>query len=215
MTALLDEPVLTIGEEVYTEPVQSMMQDYVNRLQGPDTDIRFHLPYLFKTALRYPDMQVLELGVRDCNSTTAFLAAAEAVGGVVFSVDLVLPEAPDDILARWAASKKWEFLKAHSLSVTSKSPFDLIFLDTSHDLYETMAELRKFWQMLKPGGRLLCHDTEWVGLDDPSAKYMVGKDHGWGPVAWALDWFCREHGEENLSWINHPGSFGLGELRKP
>ena len=194
------------------EPQRTIFMDYLDRLQGPWTDIRFHLPYLFETALKYPDMQVLECGTRDCNSTCAFLAAAEAVGGVVHSCDLTVPDIPDAVMGRWYASKHWEFKQAHDLSIQSAVLFDIVFIDTSHDLYHTINELRKFLPMVKPGGRILLHDTEWAGLDSPSARYMRGDGKGWGPVAWALDWFCDNEHERKIRWTNRPGSFGLGEI---
>jgi hypothetical protein len=194
-------------------PERTMYMDYVDRLRGPWTDIRFHLPYLFETALNYPDMQVLEVGTRDCNSTCAFLAAAEAVGGIVHSVDINDPDIPDAVAGRWTESKRWEFKKANDLSITATVQFDIVFVDTSHELYHTMSELRKFFPMIRPGGRMLLHDTEWVGMDSPSAQYMRGDGKGWGPVAWALDWFCDYDHQGKIRWINHPGSFGLGEIR--
>ena len=207
---------ITVDPELVppAEPESTMYNDYINKLMGPYTDIRFHLPYLFRIALQYPKARILEIGTRDGNSTSAFLAAAEAVDGVVYSVDIAKPDIPDDIMSRWMRSRTWEFIRAHSLTVSADLPFDIVFLDGSHELYETMAELRRFHTMIKPGGRLLCHDTEWVGLDDSSNQWMRSEGQiGYGPVAWALDWFCREHVTEGWTWFNHLGSFGLGEMR--
>lgn len=196
------------------EPQPTMYNDYVNKLMGPYTDIRFHLPCLFETALKYPNVRVLELGTRDGNSTSAFLAAAESRDGVVYSCDVNVPDIPDDIMSRWVQSRKWEFIRAHDLSLKTEIKFDIIFIDTSHEIYHTIQELRKFHMMIRPGGRLLLHDTEWTGMDSPSAQWMRGENgKGYGPVAWALDWFCREHLDEGWTWINHPGSFGLGEMQ--
>ena len=207
--ALIADPAY----ETDDPPARTLFMDYLDRLQGPWTDIRFHLPYLFETALQYPDMQILEAGTRDGNSTCAFLAAAEAVGGIVHSVDLNAPEIPDAVAGRWVASKHWEFKQVHDLSIQSSVQFDIVFIDTSHELYHTMHELRKFLPMVRPGGRVLLHDTEWAGMDSPSAQYMHGNGKGWGPVAWALDWFCDHEHEKRIQWVNHPGSFGLGEIR--
>jgi predicted O-methyltransferase YrrM len=192
----------------------SLRDEYIRRLRGEFTDIRFHLPYLYEVASSYDKVQVLELGVRDCNSTSAFLAAAEGADGSVRSVDIKEPKITEKLFAEWISSDRWAFIMANSihLGIEPGTKYDVIFLDTSHHLYSTMHELRKYIDLVKPGGRLLLHDTEWVALDVPDSGHMLGEVHGWGPVAWALDWFCKER---NMQWINHPGSYGLGEIVCP
>ncbi len=192
-----------------------VFREYVRRVQGGWTDIRLHLPYLFETALEYPEFRLLELGTRDGNSTSAFLAAADEVNGKVWSVDIDDLSIEDKIISLFSATKKWEFKKTNDLAIRTEIPFDIIFIDTSHDLYHTILELRHFGQMVKPGGRILLHDTEWLGLDSPSAQYMFASK-GWGPVAWALDWYCDwEHRDQGFTWTNRPGSYGLGEIIFP
>jgi cephalosporin hydroxylase len=106
-------------------------------------------------------------------------------------------------------SKRWLFAKCNSLNLQAGKPYDLIFIDSSHLLYHTLLELRKFTPWVKPGGRILLHDTEWTTVGVPEGEYMRGVNCGYGPVAWALDEFCRE---SDHTWFSHPGSFGLGEI---
>lgn len=190
----------------------SLYDDYTARLEGEWTDIRFHLPYLYAAACRYPHVQVLEAGTRAGNSTAAFLAAAEQVDGFVFSVDIKDADLNGKQRQRWNESKRWKFAQMDDMAVEVEGGprFDIVFIDTSHELYQTIAELRKFRSWVKPGGLILCHDTEWIDTGEQQYQHMKGARHGTGPVAWALDWFCLETG---LRWENHPGSFGLGEIR--
>src|SRR5580704_4772440 len=67
--------------------VTTAYDGYVDRLSRW-SDIREYLPFLYETAKQYPQVRVLEFGARKGNSTLAFLAAAEAAGGYVLSVDI-------------------------------------------------------------------------------------------------------------------------------
>lgn len=184
--------------------------EYHRRLEGDWTDIRFHLPYLHETTLSYKEPAVLELGVRTANSTVTFLSAMEEAGGRLVSCDISDPEVDGKLMTRLLDSGRWEFARCDSLDLgTSGIAFDVIFIDTDHALYQTYAELRKFWSWLKPGGKMLLHDTEWGHIGIYESLHMHGKDDSYGPVAWALDEFCRAAG---ITWTNHPGSYGLGEI---
>jgi hypothetical protein len=55
------------------------------------SDIVDHLPRLYDEVTRYREPQIIELGVRSGNSTAAFLAAVEKVGGHLWSVDPMVP----------------------------------------------------------------------------------------------------------------------------
>ena len=179
------------------------LQDDYRAYSAPWTDIQDCLGRLFSTAVSYPRVRVLELGVRTGVSTSAFLAAAEQVGGHVWSVDIV----PHPFPARWLDSGYWTFIQGDDMQV-SPGPgmlFDVLFIDTSHAYEHTLAELRKFVPLVAAGGTVLLHDTR---LEAPE---------GFGPqppfpVAKAITDFCTETGR---TWVDHDAQYGLGEVLRP
>ena len=76
---------------------------------------------------------------------------------------------------------------------------DVVFIDTAHTYDHTLAELRAY----APRAPLvLLHDTQFVNGADAGTPT--------GPVARALDDYCAEAG---LTWVNRPGSYGMGCIR--
>lgn len=181
----------------------SFADEYEQRC-GVKSDIVDHLPMLFYFARNYPTVQVLELGVRSGNSTAAFLAAAEGVGGHVWSVDIDKPSVP----TWWEKTGLWTSIVGNDVDpdvierVRSVDGFDVLFIDSSHTYDHTLAELRTYVPLVRSGGVVLCHDTElpWPEGADPIPPY---------PVARALDTYCEEIG---CSWTNRNGCSGLGML---
>lgn len=166
--------------------------DYRLRCQQ-DSDISLHLPFLYDSAR---GGTVIELGVREGNSTAAFLAA----GAEVWSVDTQYAQVPRE----WHGNPRWHFLQGDDLDpgilAALPAEADVVFIDTAHTYGQTLAELRAY----APRAPLvLLHDTQ----------FLNGADSGTpdGPVAHALDDYCAEAG---LSWSNRPGSYGMGCIRK-
>lgn len=167
------------------------------------SDIQEHLP-LLRARANVPRVKVIELGVREGNSTSAFLTAALDNGGHVWSVDIAEPRVP----AHWYELDCWTLTVADDLAVVDQAPtgVDVLFIDTSHHYEHTLAELRAYVSKVKPGGVVLCHDTDLEAMpDQPDGDPPFA-------VARALDAYCAETG---LRWRNHPGSYGLGEVRIP
>jgi predicted O-methyltransferase YrrM len=164
------------------------------------SDVQYCMPRMLATGLRYPQVRVLELGVRWGNSTSAFLLAAERTGGHVWSVDTMMPEVPE----HWADSGLWTFICGDDLAVpVPDGGFDVVFIDTSHSYAHTLAELRRFVPLVRDRGTVLLHDTLLEHVDGEPEPF---------PVAHALGEFCRETGRE---WHEHGGQYGFGELARP
>ncbi len=181
----------------------TLHEEYLARL-AVWSDIQKQMPLLHAAASRYPRVKVLELGVRTGNSTAAFLAAAEAAGGHVWSADTDPPGADT---ASWEASGRWTFTLGDDLHVTPEEapgvPLrpDVLFIDTSHTYGHTLAELRRFVPSVAAGGVVLLHDTLYTWAE---REYQVAR---------ALDAFCAETGR---SWaeISEP-PYGLGQILEP
>jgi cephalosporin hydroxylase len=175
--------------------------EYAQRC-GSWSDIVDHLPHLHDTVCRFPGATVLELGTRAGNSTAAFLAAAEQVGGRVWSIDIARPRIPD----WWYDAEFWSLHVGDDMAPDAlafgPAVVDVLFIDTSHGYDHTLAELDAYVPRVRPGGIVLCHDTE---LEKPEG-FESGPDF---PVAKALDDFCDAGGFE---WTNRTGCNGLGVL---
>jgi predicted O-methyltransferase YrrM len=182
--------------------LQSAYLDRLSRL----SDVREYLPFLHETARSYAGVRVLELGTRSGNSTLAFLAAAEAAGGHVTSVD-VDPVTFSAEMRLWARCPWWTFVRGDDMDAAVQSLLpaqcDVLFLDTSHQYGHTLAELRAYMPRVAAGGVALFHDTRVFGTWSQPGDTVP-------PVARALDDWCAESG---LSWENLPGRYGLGVIR--
>jgi hypothetical protein len=176
------------------------------------SDIQGHLPALRDAVRRFPGATVAELGTRTGQSTSALLVGASAVGGHVWSVD----PGPIEVPPTWRGpDSSWSFLAADDMSDEAAEfvpdEIDVLFIDTSHFYDHTLAELQRYVPRVRPGGVVLCHDTEL------SSEQMAGYlghpvDGPEFPVAAALDEFCADTGRK---WTNAPGSFGLGTIEIP
>lgn len=172
------------------------------------SDIQEYLPFLYETARSYDQVRVLELGSRKGNSTLAFLAAAEETGGHVWSGDIDDVRLFPDGIGPFARHPRWTFVRGDDMDVTVQSLLparcDVLFIDTSHEYEHTLAELRAYMPRVAEGGVALFHDTNVMGW--PGYQW----DGDVAPVAAALDEYCAEAG---LSWVNLPGTYGLGIIR--
>jgi predicted O-methyltransferase YrrM len=180
-------------------------EEYRRRRNGPWTDIQDHLPFLYDTVRAYNSPDVVELGTRSGESTSAFLAALEAGGGGhLYSVDIDEPQVP----AEWFTSSLWTFHQGDDLALADVLPpqFDVLFIDTSHTYEQTFAELQTFVPRVAVGGVVLLHDTQWL---PPSVSLLKPG----GPVTEALNVFCAETGLDWENRLSGPGWYGMGIIR--
>lgn len=152
---------------------------------------------LFTWARGWPFAHIVEFGVCHGMSTISFLAALETDRkGCLWSVDIGDPLVP----LEWHESRHWQFLKAHDLSSRVQdwlpADIDVLFIDAEHDYGSCKAELDMYVPRVRPGGVVLCHDTDPVETSGPAG---------------ALDAYCAEH--PGLEWRNKAGCQGLGIMR--
>lgn len=132
-------------------------QRYLRELQT-DSDIRHHLPLLYS----YGGMLTVELGTRSGVSTAAFLASAEHRGGHVVSIDIA------DVSNLYRGHPQWTCIQGDSrhpelpkmVQDVHKDPINTLLIDTEHTYEQVTAELLLWAPYVRPGGTILCHDTE-------------------------------------------------------
>ncbi len=165
------------------------------------SDINEHLQTFYQLTHKLHAQKIIELGTRGANSTLAFLLAVEDTAGHVWSVDLEpAPTLP---------SKRWTFIQGSDLDleVLAQLPddADIVFIDTSHAYQQTLAELNVYLWKVRPGGRIVLHDTarrRFLGMNRQPPF----------PVARAVDEFCAE---EDLSVEYRDNCSGLGIITIP
>ncbi len=171
------------------------------------SDIQEYLPFLHETAKSYPNVRVLELGARRGNSTLAFLAAAEAVDGHVWSVDIDrITDYPQ--VRPLTGHPRWTFIQSDDMepAVQERLPseVDVLFIDSSHEYEHTLLELHAYMPRVAPCGVALFHDTNILGFGGNPP------DENAPEVMQALNTYCQQTGQ---SWENLPGDYGLGVIR--
>lgn len=176
---------------------------FVRRCDEP-SDISEHVAYFAETCVELDAKKVIELGVRTGVSTAGWLYGLEQTDGHLWSVD------PDDRAVGTLPSDRWTFIHGADLdeTVIAQLPeqVDVVFIDTTHHYRQTINELAAYVPRVRPGGRVLLHDTELQWPDDHHPE-----DPPY-PVKAAITTFCDVNG---LAWSNRPFCYGLGCIQIP
>lgn len=179
--------------------MSDLEQRYTDACDTP-SDIYLHLPKFVDMVDEMGATTVVELGTRSGVSTVAWLYALERFGTLT-SVDI--DPAPDI-----GTYPHWQFVQGDdcSLEVFDQIPdnVDIVFIDTSHDHTHTLRELNLYRWKVRPGGRIVLHDTELAHPENVTGPAF--------PVKKAVVEFCAENGFE---WHNDPECFGLGTIFLP
>jgi len=177
-----------------------VVTDLFERYKVEPSDIHEHLQFMHDVCIEVDAQTVVELGVRSGVSTSAFLAAMEHTGGVVWSCDINQPRV-DPIIRD---HPQWEFVWGDDLQLACDAPdADVVFIDTSHAYLQTLAELNAFSG--KARSVILLHDTQ---LEQPE---------GCGPQPpFPVRKACFEWLNDNPEWSWHEfaNCYGLGVMRR-
>lgn len=176
----------------------NLAAEYERLCQTP-SDIYLHLPTFVALVEELDATHVLELGTRTGVSTVAWLHALDGRGRLT-SVDL-------DPVPPIGEHAHWRFVQGDDLDpavVCQLEPADIVFIDTSHLYEHTLRELHTYRWLVKPGGVIVCHDTE---LPHPEGSHPTDRAF---PVKRAIQEFCAETG---FDWRNDPRCWGLGVIR--
>jgi predicted O-methyltransferase YrrM len=177
---------------------QDLAAEY-ERLCAEPSDIYLHLPRLKMIVESLDAQHVIELGTRSGVSTVAFLHALEQTGGRLTSVDI--DQAPE--IGDWA---HWTFIRGDDLDpgvLARLDPADVVFIDTSHLYAHTIRELNVYRWLVKPGGVIVCHDTQLARPEGAPSRPLF-------PVKTAIEEFCAAEG---FQWSEYPDCWGLGVIK--
>jgi cephalosporin hydroxylase len=175
----------------------TLAKEYANRLLQP-SDIQGHLHRFVDMVDELQARHVIELGTRTGVSTVAWLYALEHTGGRLTSVDLD----PQPDIGDWP---HWTFIQGDDLDpriASSLDQADIVFIDTSHLYEHTVAELHVYQHLVRPGGRIVCHDTQLAHPEGAPAFPRF-------PVRKAVLEFCDE---QNLMLDEYEDSWGLAVI---
>lgn len=117
-----------------------------------------HVLTLYSIAIGHKAKRILELGVRNGDSTRPLLLAASKLDGHLTSVDLQ----PTTYSAPSELQPYWSFVQEDALTFLTNEPgnepYDLIFIDDWHAYSHVKKELEQIDRLISPRTVILVHD---------------------------------------------------------
>ena len=179
--------------------VAAVLADLYAEQCATPSDVYLHLPRMVELVETLNAQHVLELGTRTGVSTIAWLYALEQTGGRLTSVDI-------DARPPIGDYDHWTFIQGDDLDPTVVASLDqanIVFIDTSHLYEHTVAELNIYRWLVKPGGVIVCHDTQLPRPEGAPARPAY-------PVRTAIEEFVAAEG---FDWYEFPDCWGLGIIK--
>jgi predicted O-methyltransferase YrrM len=184
---------LLVGNGTHTHPI---LERYREGCQ--DGDMKDFLPTLRSLAKG----QILEIGIRDGASTSAFLLGLEEKGGHLTSVDI------QDCSGLWT-HPQWRVICQDSKAcVFPDSSFDMALIDGDHSEASFQQDLENSLRWVRPGGLILCHDIT------PLPNFTNEVKGGDWPSQYVGEQFFKAVREKKLRYFIYPGTWGLGVIVK-
>jgi predicted O-methyltransferase YrrM len=179
---------------------------------GHDTTDKHQLTF-FALAMSIDAKRILELGVRDGNSTMPWLLAAKELGGFVDSVDLE----PTSWLCPDTLNSYWKFTQSDAIKfledcVDKQTQYDLIYIDDWHSYAHVKRELELVEDMITPSGIILLHDLMYNNSQPDYNMELSTADAQWaegGPYR-----AVAELDPTVWEWATIPSNHGMTILRK-
>ena len=184
------------------------------------SDIRDHIGTIFLEAISSRPQLIIELGTRGGVSTRTLLAVADVTNAQVLSIDI--EDCSDIDIPDWLRNH-WTFIRADDVSFAGEpftdfcaaralTPFaDVIFIDTSHLLEHTRAEIRCWLPRLREGGVILFHDTNMGTYRCLDKRVGLGWDNQRGVIR-AIEEFLGRCYDEKSFFTDFTGGFGITHL---
>lgn len=179
---------------------------------GGDTTDQ-HLLTFFAVAVGMRAKTVLELGVRDGNSTLPWIMAMQETGGMVTSVDLEQ--------TRWqcpaGCGPYWEFVQSDAIKflqdrVAEGRTYDIIYVDDWHAYRHVRQELELINHLTTASGLVFIHDLMYDHSQPRYHTELDTKDAQWaegGPYR-----AVAELDADKWEWSTIPVNHGMTILRK-
>jgi hypothetical protein len=152
---------------------------------------------------------IVEIGVRDGASTSAFLSGVEKNGGHVYSIDV------QPCGGLYAGHPQWSFLQANSTDINKVIRFipfeiDVLLIDGDHSRAGVIADF-EYARQVRAGGIVLFHDI------DPEKRPSGCADMSWpgDDVKNVYNELCEALAPMGWTHEELPGRYGMGVLRKP
>lgn len=185
-----------------------IVEKTINGLGDSDS----HLATLFGIAIGSKGKTILELGVRNGDSTLPFLLAAKLNKGKVYSVDINETKfIPDEELKNF-----WEFTKMDAIEFLENwddsIPLDIVYIDDWHSYDHVKKELEILDRLVSPSTVILIHDLMYGGTCPFYHSDMTLQDGQWangGPYRAVAELNPQFWEFSTLPWNN-----GLTLLRK-
>ena len=188
------------------------IEHLINKTLGKKDDTDGHLMTLLGLVLALNAKNVLELGVRDGNSTQPLLMGVGITGGTLTSVDVEKPEA---LVHKLKDNEHWKFQHCDSLGYLRTLPddtvFDLVLVDDWHDGLHALQELELLDRHVTNKSMILLHDTMcWHTEPEYHLYETAGGEFGNGGPYRVL----KELNPNRWEWSTVPVSHGLTIIRK-
>lgn len=192
---------------------QQHFQYLLNKVIHGTADSDQHLLTFMSLALNIKAKKILELGVRDGNSTVPFILAAAELGGYVESVDLEKTrwQCPEDLQQYWTFTES-DAIKYLEDCVQQNKQYDLIYIDDWHAYAHVKRELELVEHLVTPSSIILIHDTMYSNTQPDYHMEVDTTDDQWaggGPYR-----AVAELDPAVWEWATIPANHGMTLLRK-
>jgi predicted O-methyltransferase YrrM len=171
-----------------------------------------HYITLFALILSLKAKNVLELGVRNGNTTKPFLLGLDYVKGNLTSVDI---EDNPYLRNKLKDFTNWNFIVSDSIkfleSVKPGTIYDLVFVDDWHDGLHVKKQLELIEKMITPSSLVVLHDCMCLNTQ-PNYHYYQDKE---GEFANGGPWRAIKELDKSVwEYVTIPVNNGLTILRK-
>jgi predicted O-methyltransferase YrrM len=140
--------------------MKTAIENLITSTYNGNTDISQHLLTLFALTVSLKAKNILELGVRDGNSTLAFLLGTKVTNGNLISVDI--SETPS-LRETYKDYKNWNYVISDALLFLEQHvpqvPYDIVFIDDWHDGKHVLKELNYIEKNITTSSLILLHDA--------------------------------------------------------